>query len=114
MYIAYAVTASASNTAASLGARLYEAFIIMIIGMSAVFLMLIISMFGMMLIGKVASPKGKTEKETPQVVSTQSSTAALESSSENTETEIAAAVAVVHHVRRKSVVSTPIIRRKDV
>ncbi len=111
MYIAYAVTASASNTAASLGARLYEAFIIMIIGMSAVFLMLIISMFGMMLIGKVASPKGKTEKETPQ---TQSSTAALESSSENTETEIAAAVAVVHHIRRKSVVSTPIIRRKDV
>ncbi|UZN22932.1 hypothetical protein GM182_03265 [bacterium 3DAC] len=115
MYIAYAATASASNAAASLGARLFEALVIMIIGMSAVFLMLTISMFGMMLIGKVASPKQKPAVEKQEsVVSLSHTSEEAIIREEDTEADIAAAIAVIHHIRRKTAVSIPIIKRKDI
>jgi hypothetical protein len=33
---------------------------------------------------------------------------------EDTEADIAAAIAVIHHIRRKTAVSIPIIKRKDI
>ncbi len=116
MFVAYAQTATVVASSASLVDRLIESLVIMVIGMGAVFLMLTISMFGMMLIGKIAAPK---EEPVVSEVSTTSapsaSTAKISASIEDdTDAEIAAAVALIHHIRRKSAVNIPVIVRRDI
>jgi len=110
MFIAYASTASAVASA-SLVDRLIESLVIMVIGMSAVFLMLTISMFGMMLIGKIASPK---EEKSVEAVKESAPVENVPSQTPDDDADIAAVVAVIHHLRRKSVVDIPLINRKDI
>ncbi len=109
MYVAYAATAS--NVSASLGARLLESLVIMIIGMGAVFLMLTISMFGMMLIGKIASPREELLQER---ISMENVLKGRQSAADDSDADIAAAIAVIHHIRRKTLVNIPLINRKDI
>ena len=115
MFVAYAQTATAIASSASLVDRLIESLVIMVIGMGAVFLMLTISMFGMMLIGKIAAPKEEpvTSGVSTSVPST-SATKISTSAEEDTDAEIAAAVALIHHIRRKSAVNIPVIVRRDI
>jgi len=92
-----------------------EAFVIMIIGMTNVFLMLTIAMLGMMLIGYFASPERRKKRAGTSVESSKEEIVSVNepTSSEDEEIALAAAVAVAHHNMQKAK-NIGLIIRKDV
>ncbi len=99
----------------NLWSNVSEAFVIMIIGMTNVFLMLTIAMFGMMLIGYFASPerqKRKTASSIESSVEQGEIVSGEEDFSEDEELALAATVAVAHHNAQKAK-NIGLIIRKD-
>ena len=114
MYIAYASTATVATT---LQDKLLESLVIMVIGMGAVFLMLTVAMLGMILIGKVAAPRTESIRQVVKEVKTESirHEKKIDTKSLNdTDGDIAAIVAVIHHLRNAKSLEIPIIKRRDI
>ena len=114
MYIAYASTATVATT---LQDKLLESLVIMVIGMGAVFLMLTIAMLGMILIGKVAAPRTENIKQVVREVKAESVRYEKRIDTKDqsdTDGDIAAIVAVIHHLRKAKSLEIPIIKRRDI
>lgn len=114
MYIAYASTAT---VATSLQAKLLESLVIMVIGMGAVFLMLTIAMLGMILIGKIAAPRTESIRQVVKEVKTESIRHEKRIGTKDlndTDGDIAAIAAVIHHLRKTNGLEIPIIKRRDI
>ena len=114
MYIAYASTTAVATT---LQAKLLESLVIMIIGMGAVFLMLTIAMLGMILIGKVSAPSTENIKQVVKDVKAESVSQGKKIDTNDlndTDGDIAAIVAVIHHLRNAKSLEIPIIKRRDI